>query len=279
MNNSLISSLVGMQSMQKKIDNIANNIANINTTGFKSSELYFQDIMAGKLIQPNEFLLEGRKTSLGIEQGFGVRNSAVMVDYSQGTAMQTGVLTDLMLSGENIFFTVLENGGDVYESTDWRYMRNGHFQMDGFGFLVNDLGEFLLSEDGDMLQIPTGATFSVDERGLVSAIYPDGEIEEIGSLKITKFNNPQILESMGNSKYRIPDEFNTGWFDLIDSEFSLSNNLDGAYSVVQGSLEASNTDLTTQLTNLNIAQRAYQLMSDGVSISNQMMSITNKIKG
>ncbi len=278
MNNSLISSLVGMQSMQKKIDSISNNISNVNTTGFKSSELYFQDIMSDKLSQPDSLLLEGRKTSLGIEQGFGVKNSAVMVDYSQGSAMQTGVLTDFMLSGDNIFFTVLENGGEAYESDDWRYMRNGHFQLDVYGYLVNDLGEYVLSEDGEMLQIPEGATFTVDEKGLVNALYANGETEEIGSLKITKFYNTQILQSMGNSKYRIPDEFNTGWFDLIDTEFSLSDDNEGSYSVVQGSLESSNTDLTKELTNLNIAQRAYQLMSDGISISNQMMSITNKIK-
>ncbi len=268
-----------MQSMQKKIDNISNNISNVNTTGFKSSELYFEDIMADKLIQPNGFYLEGRKTSLGLEQGFGVKNSAVMTNYSQGSAIETGVSTDFMLSGEKIFFTILENGGEAYESGDWRYTRNGHFQLDGYGFLVNDSGEYVLSEDDEMIQIPEGATFSVNKEGLVTAIYGNEETEEIASLKITKFYNPQILESMGNSKYRIPDEFNTGWFDLIDTEFSLSDNNENPYAVIQGSLEGSNINLTKELTDLNTAQRAYQLLSDGISISNQMMSITNKLRG
>lgn len=272
MNNSLISSLVSMQSMQKKIDTIANNIANVETVGFKSSTVFFEDIMSEKMNQPQDFNLQGRKTMLGLGQSFGVRNSSIMTDFSQGLLKQTGVPTDLMIQGDNVFFTVVKNGGESYEFSDRTYTRNGHFQLDSYGFLVTDQGEYVLSTEDEPIQIPEGATFNVDNQGLITAEYTDGTIQEIGSLKITKFNNPQILKAIGQGKYEVPEDFNTGWFDLIDTEFN-------QYTIIQGSLEGSNINLTQELTELNNAQRAYQLLSNGVTISNQMMSITNKIRG
>lgn len=272
MNNSLISSLVSMQSMQKKIDTIANNIANAETVGFKSSTIYFEDIMSEKLKQPDDFNLPGRKTMLGLGQGFGVKNSSMMINFAQGVTKLTGVPSDIMLHGENVFFTIVKNGGESYESTDWTYTRNGHFQLDAYGFLVTDQGEYVLSTDDEPIQIPENTTYNVDNQGIITALYPDGSIEEIGTLKVTKFYNPQILRAVGNGQYEIPEEFNTGWFDLIDTEFD-------QYTVIQGSLEGSNINLTNELTELNNAQRAYQLLSSGVSISNQMMSITNKLRG
>lgn len=272
MNNSLISSLVSMQSMQKKIDTIANNIANAETVGFKSSSIFFEDIMSEKLNQPQDFNLQGRKTTLGLGQGFGVKNSSMLVNFSQGMTKVTGVPSDIMLQGENVFFTVVKNGGEPYEFTDRTYTRNGHFQIDAYGFLVTDQGEYVLNTEDEPIQIPEGTTYNVDNQGIITAIHADGQIEEIGTLKITKFNNPQILKAIGNSKYEVPEEFNTGWFDLIDAEFN-------QFTVVQGSLESSNINLTQELTELNNAQRAYQLLSNSVSISNQMMSITNRLRG
>ncbi|MGD9677921.1 MAG: flagellar hook-basal body protein [Vulcanibacillus sp.] len=279
MNNSLISSLVSMQSMQKKIDTIANNIANVDTVGFKSSTLYFEDIMSEKMIQPQGFNLEGRKTTLGLTQGFGVKNSSMLTDFSQGNVKETGIPSDIMLQGEDIFFTIVKNGGEPYESDDWTYTRNGHFQVDAYGYLVTDQGEYVLSTEDEPLQIPENSTYTVDSQGLLTATNVEGEVEEVGTLKITKFNNSQILKQIGNNKYQIPEEFNTGWFDLVDRDFSFNSDSSGRYAVIQGSLEGSNIDLTKELTELNNVQRTYQLLSGGISISNQMMSITNKLRG
>lgn len=103
MNNSLISSLVGMQSSQKQIDNIANNIANVESVGYKNTNVYFSDIMSEQLNQPDEFNLEGRKTELGLGQSFGMKNTAILTDFSQGSKKDTGITTDFMLQGEDIF--------------------------------------------------------------------------------------------------------------------------------------------------------------------------------
>ncbi|OEF99804.1 hypothetical protein BHF71_01110 [Vulcanibacillus modesticaldus] len=280
MNNSMISSLVSMQTLQKKIDTIANNIANINTVGYKGKEVFFSEIMSQKLNQPKEFSSSGRKTNLGLEQGFGAKINLTLANFTQGTQLDTGLATDFMLRGEDIFFTVIPADGDPIESNDVRYTRDGHFQLDAYGYLLTSTGDYVLNTDDEKIQIPENTTFNVDKQGRITIQYPDGEIEELGYLKITRMINPKVLETVGNNQYQIPKELIERDVIVVDEEFDiLEENYANKYSIVQGSLEGSNVDLVKEMTQLTDTQRAYQFLSRGLSISDQMMGIANNLKG
>lgn len=282
MNISMINSLVGMQALQKKIDSISNNIANLETTGYKSREIFFEDILSSRLTQSQDFILDGRLTSAGLDEGTGSRVSLTLADFSQGQQIETGIATDLMLTGEDIFFTVVPPDKDFGEVREHRYTRNGHFQLDANSQLVTDQGDFLLNTNDEPIIIPEGATFSIDKQGRVTAEYPDGQTEDLGMIKLTRIISPQVLLEVGNSQYQIPDEWMTGNFpvSVIDQGFDMEEETySELYKVIQGSLEGANTDLLKEMTQLNEVQRTYQFQSRGLSIADQMMGMTNNLKG
>ncbi len=93
-----------MQSIQQKLDTIANNMANINTNGYKRRDVFFQDILSARMDQPQEFQLNGRLTPLGIDQGAGSRVALTMAHFDQGQSIDTGVATDLLINGDDVFF-------------------------------------------------------------------------------------------------------------------------------------------------------------------------------
>lgn len=278
MNNSLINSLVGMQSLQQKIDSIANNISNMNTVGYKSRDVYFQEILTSRINQPNEFNLEGRKTTLGLDKGYGSRTSLTLGNFSQGQPLQTGLSSDFMLKGENLFFTVAPK--IPYEENQLKYTRDGHFQLDANRNLVTDNGDFVLDDQGDSIYIPEGREFAVDSQGRIIVENSDGEKQEVGAIKVTKINTPQTLENVGENLYQIPQELlNDDNLNIIDKEYSLLNDTSNQFAVIQGALEAPNVDLAKEMVQLNETQRSYQFLSRGISISDQMMAIANNIKG
>ena len=280
MNMSMINSFVGMHTIQQKIDMIANNLANTNTVGFKSRELFFQDILSARLDQPQVFLSNGRRTPLGIDIGAGARAGLTLANFQQGQQLETGIATDLMLHGEDIFFTVVPPEKDPYEALNWQYTRNGHFQLDASRYLVTDQGDYLLSTDDEPIYIPEGADFQMDKQGRITVQYPQGETEEIGAVKLTRMITPHALEEAGSSKYQIAEAFLEQGLPVIDQDFDmLEPEYANAYAVLQGSLEGANIDFVKEMTQLTEAQRAYQFQARGLSIADQMMGIVNNLKG
>ena len=279
MNISMINSLVGMSTLQNKIDSIANNLSNINTTGYKSREVYFHEILTNRLTQPEQFNLAGRNTALGLDIGYGAKTSSTFGAFSQGPQIDTGIATDLMLTGDNIFFTILPANGDgLNDPSQYRYTRDGHFQLDAGRYLVTDNGDFVLDTDGEPIYVPEGAAFNVDKHGNVIVQYPNGEVEELNALKVTKVLYPESLEAVGKNMFRIPEELLAAEIGITDEQFALTNSSEG-FQVIQGSLEGSNVDLAKEMVQLNEAQRAYQFLSRGLSISDQMLGIASKLRG
>lgn len=284
MNISMVNSLVSMNALQQKIDTIADNLANINTHGYKSREVFFQEILTSQLQQPEKFQLDGRITAMGLNQGFGSKVGLTLVNHNQGTQIETGINTDLMLLGENVFFTIAPPNQDGSDLKELRYTRNGHFQLDANRYLVTDYGDLVLNTEGEPINVPAEATFQVNEKGRVLAHYSNGESEELGAIQITKMISSQVLEKVGKNQYQIPrDLFIDGEsalkVNIIDEEFNMEEESGNSHFVIQGSLEGSNTDLSKEMTQLTEAQRAYQLLSRGLSISDQMMGIANNIRG
>ena len=280
MNISTINTVVGMQSIQQKIDTIANNISNINTIGYKSREVFFHDILSGRLEQPEEFELQNRLTPNGLNQMGGTKAAMTLANFIQGQPIDTGIATDMLLIGKDLFFKLQPSGSEnSYSEEAFRYTRDGHFQLDGSRYLVTDQGDYVLNSDDEPIQIPEGATFQVDYQGRITVQYTDGETEEYGYLGLTKMRDPQALENVGGNQFQIPRA-------IIESEIEFAQMLDmeepenqGLYQVIQGSLENSNVDLAKEMTQLTEAQRAYQFMARGLSINEQMMGITNNLRG
>ncbi len=275
----MINSLVGMQAFQQKIDTIANNLANINTTGYKSREVFFQDILSSRMNQPEDFLLDGRKTPIGLDKVAGSRVSQTFTSFQQGQQLETGVATDMMLKGADTFFTISPREEDPSEITNHQYTRDGHFQLDANRYLVTDIGDFVLNTDNEPISVPEGAVFNVDPQGRIMISYSNEETEELTAIKVTRINTPQALMDAGNNKYLIPEVLLQSELPVIDEEFSLVNpQYATSYSVIQGSLEGANIDLVNEMTQLTEAQRAYQFHSRSISIADQMMSMANSLR-
>lgn len=267
-----------MQAMQQKIDSISNNVANANTTGYKSRDTYFGELLTSRLEQPDQFnQLAGRTSPKGLDIGYGSKLSLTLGNFTQGPQQETGVATDMMLAGENIFFTLAPNSS--YDDSQLRFTRDGNFKLDANRNLVTSTGYYVLNTDGDPISIPENAKFTVDTRGRVIVEYADGNTEEIGALDIKQINNPQVLEQVGVNQYKIPEEFRADQYAVINEDFSFIEDTTGSYSVIQGSLEGSNIDMGKEMVQLSEAQRAYQLLSRSLSISDQMMGITNNLRG
>lgn len=278
MNNTMINSLNGMQAMQQKLDSISNNVANANTTGYKSRDTYFGELLTSRLQQPDQFnQLAGRTSPKGLDIGYGSKVNLTLGNFTQGPQQETGVATDMMLAGENIFFTLAPDSS--YDDSQLRFTRDGNFKLDANGSLVTSTGYYVLSTDGEPIIIPENTKFTVDTQGRVIVEYGDGNTEEIGALDIKQINNPQVLEQVGMNQFKIPQEFRADQYKVINEDFSLIDDTTGLYKVVQGSLEGSNIDMGKEMVQLNEAQRVYQLLSRSLSISDQMMGITNNLRG
>lgn len=269
-----------MQALQKKIDTIANNMSNMNTVGYKSREVFFEDILFSRLQQSDKLSLEGRKTPLGLNQGYGSKVSLTFADFSQGQMINTGIDTDFMLEGEDIFFTVVSPDQDSLDLKNLRFTRNGHFQLDASRYLVTDQGDYVLNREGEPINIPENSSLHIDTQGRIMVQYNNGESEELGVIQLTRIMAPQALEETGNNQYKIAETLIDQEIDVIDEAFDLLNEDNvNRYAVIQGSLEAANIDFVKEMVQLNEVQRAYQFQSKGISIADQMMGIANNIKG
>ncbi|TCS83380.1 flagellar hook-basal body protein [Tepidibacillus fermentans] len=274
MNLSIINSLTGMQSVQQKIDTIANNIANINTNGYKSREIFFQDILSARMEQPEEFRLNGRLTPLGIDEGAGSRVALSVTHFDQGQPIDTGVATDLLLLGENIFFTVLSPNDQIT-----RYTRDGHFFIDGQGYLVTAEGDYVLNHNGTPIQIPNGSSLKVDAMGKLITEDNGGRITDLGYLQLAKVNSLQSLEEAGNNLYQVPAELSNQANNIIENLDMQSPNNRNLFSIQQGKLEGSNVDLAKEMVQLTEAQRQYQFQARALSYSDQMMGMATRLRG
>ena len=262
-----------MQSIQQKIDTVGNNVANINTNGYKSRDVFFQDILSARLIQPKEFELDGRLTPLGVDEGAGSRVALTLADFGQGQVVDTGISTDFMLTGENVFFTVANQDQETH------FTRDGHFNIDAEGYLVTNQGDYVLNTDKTAIQVPEGYSLKVESTGKLLAENGQGQTIDLGSLQLVKVNSPQNFEEVGTNLYRIPTELAAQTNVIIENIDMLNPNNQIDYSVQQGKLEGSNVDLAKEMVQLTEAQRAYQFQARALSYSEQMLGMATRLRG
>lgn len=249
-------SATGMRAQELMIDNTANNLANVNTTGFKRSLMDFADLQYTTQRPPGAEVAVGQPTPVGVEIGSGVRVLGTTKVFTPGVPTETGNATDMAIEGDG-FFKVLNAVGDE------RYTRDGAFHRDRDGTLVT--GDGYVLEGGITIppDIPA-SNVQIGSDGTVSAIQPDGSLAKIGQIQLYTFQNPAGLSSEGGNLYAITP--------ASGDPISGTPGLNGVGTLRQSFLELSNVEVVKELVQLITAQRAYEINSRAVRAGDEMLS-------
>ncbi len=255
----LYSARTGMDGQQTQLDVIANNLANVNTGGFKKSRVQFEDLFYQSLREVGAQTVGGGMVPTGVQVGLGTRVTSVQKLFTQGSFVQTGNDLDMAIEGDG-FFKISRNGTDYYT-------RAGSFKRDADGYIVTANGNRLQPE----FAIPDGTTeLSIDSSGLLTA--KDNAQQTLGSVQLTlvRFVNPAGLKSMGSNLFA---ETTASAAPVEDNPGS-----NGMGSIAQHFLETSNVDVSEEMVNLIITQRAYEVNSKAITTADQLMEIANSLK-
>ncbi|MFA6144014.1 MAG: flagellar basal-body rod protein FlgG [Sulfurimonas sp.] len=258
---SLYTSSTGMLAMQTQIDTTANNIANVNTMGYKKSRAEFADLMYKVMTYAGTSTSDTTKSPTGIEVGLGVRPTAINKIFSEGSLKQTDNPLDLAVTGKGFIKMQLPNGTEVYS-------RNGSLKIDQNGTLVNSDGYTVIPE----VVIPTDATnITIGTDGIVSVTQAgQAQATQVGQISLTNFINPAGLHAMGDNLFVETDSSGQ------PVEGTPGDN--GLGSIRQGFVELSNVQLVVELTDLITGQRAYDANSKVITTSDEMLATANGIK-
>lgn len=267
----MMSTAVTLSQIQQQLATVANNIANVGTTGYKSRNATFSDLLVQSInnIAPGQDTLDkaNRLTPNGIRVGSGARVGDTQLDTSEGTLEQTGNPLDVALTNDQQYFTVRLNGITAYtRAGDFNTEPNGAGRLR----LLTKTGQAVLGADGQPIDLPSGYTnLAISSNGSMTATMPTGEQVAAGRLGIVQINRPQLLQSQGNSLYTLPNVTNlgTGLNQIVQQAAN--------GSVVQGKLEGSNVNLTDEMTNLIDLERNYQMNAQSITMSDQMSGLIN----
>ncbi len=254
----LYSSRTGMIGQQLQLDVISNNLANVNTAGFKKARAQFEDLFYQTIREVGAETADGGQVPTGVQVGMGVRPTAVHRIFTQGDFQQTGNELDWAIEGDG-FFQVLRNGEEYYT-------RAGNFKKDADGYIVTANGDRLQPE----FAIPEGTNaISIDSGGLLVAL--DADQNSLGSVQITlnTFINPAGLKAQGANLFTETD---------ASGEATTSNpGTTGAGTIAQRILETSNVDVTEEMVNLIITQRAFEANSKSVQTADRLLEVGNSL--
>ena len=260
---SLWSAASGMDGQQFNIDTIANNLANVNTTGFKKNRADFEDLLYQTTQVAGTPATELTVYPTGIQFGHGVKVSATQKEFSQGPLQSTGNISDLAIEGEG-FFRVLALDGT------YAYTRDGSFKIDSNGQLVTADGYKVLPE----LILPQNfvrdsLAISQDGRVSVKIAGSDNPVQ-VGQIELYRFVNPAGLEAVGQNLLKV-----TG---ASGDAIAGRPGFDGMGQVEQKFLEMSNVSVVKEMVDMIVAQRAYEMNSKTIQTSDTMLGIANSLK-
>jgi flagellar basal-body rod protein FlgG len=271
---SMITATNTMTQLQKQLDTLSHNMANVNTTGYKRRETNFQELLVQQFNNQSDTKNEvGRLTPYGIRQGAGAKLAHTGIQLAQGSILNTGRNLDIALLKENQLFEVQVDG-------ETRYTRNGAFYLspleEGSELvqLVTAEGFPVLSEQGPIIFNDTNIEeIRFNTNGSLSINYADKTKEEY-DLSIVQIDRPQLLQSVGENTYALPNlaELNLEEAEII--RFIDRNEID----VMPNSLEQSNVRIEQEMTELINTQRSYQFNAKSITIADQMMGLINGIR-
>ncbi|KKI89717.1 hypothetical protein WQ54_25560 [Bacillus sp. SA1-12] len=265
-----------MSQLQKQLDTIGNNLANIDTQGFKRTQTSFSELVRQQIDnQPNEQNEIGRLGELGIRQGTGARVASSLA-LTQGSLKQTGRALDIAFTVPNQFLQIDVEG-------EIQYTRDGALYLspaaDGTNrlMLATSEGRPVLDENQNPILIEdTFKELIISEDGTITAIpQNDEDLPQIFSIGVVQINRPQLLAQNGSNRYSLNDIGDNQPGDVLTF---LEGAFSGDVSMKQGSLEMSNVDLSKELTDLMISQRTYQMNAKSITMGDQLMGLINGVR-
>lgn len=249
----------GMVAQQGNIDNISNNLANVNTTGFKKTRLDFQDLMYQTIRQAGAASGQDTQIPTGLQMGHGVRQVATQKIYTQGNFQATGNSLDVAIEGDGFFQITMPDGTVAYT-------RDGAFKKDSQGRMCTSDG-FLLEPQ---ITIPQEATdFTISSEGRVTATTTAGQ-QDLGEITLARFINPSGLESIGRNLLK---ETEASGVPMVTNPGA-----DGAGTLAQKYLEMSNVQVVDEMVNMIVAQRAYETNSKAITTADEMLGQAANLK-
>jgi flagellar basal-body rod protein FlgG len=278
LNASMINAMVSMNALQQKLDVMADNIANVNTVGYKKKEVTFEDLLTNLKNQPETFNQPGRRTALDFNQGWGTKLSVIQPNLSQGPLKGTENLTDIAIEGSAVFEVTVDDANTS------AYTRNGAFQLtmaaNGDTILATENGYPVVANvpdaNGNLVEgnivVPRGYSLRVNADGTVLGVSSNNTIE-LGSIKLLQVSRPAALTAVSDNLFIIADGVNPD--DIVQE---VTPDPDNRIALRQGFLEQSNVQLSDEMTELINVQRAYQLAARALSSSDTMMGIANSIR-
>ncbi len=255
MNQALWVAKTGLDAQQTRMSVVSNNLANVNTTGFKRGRAAFEDLLYQTVRQPGAQTSQQSQAPTGLMLGTGVRVVATEKLFTQGNMLQTNNPLDLAINGRGFFQIQMPDGSVAYT-------RDGGFKLDAQGQMVNNAG--LVLQPG--ITVPEGAqSLSIGADGIVSAkLAGESAPQQIGQLIVADFINVGGLQPLGENLYAETASSGTPQTGAPGQS--------GLGSMVQGSLESSNVNVVEELVNMIETQRAYEMNSKAISTTDQMLA-------
>ena len=257
----LFNAATGMKAQQLRIDVTSNNLANVNTTGFKRSRAEFEDLLYQTMRVPGAESGQGAVVPTGLQVGQGVRVVGTARDLSNGEALTTNVPTDMMIRGAG-FFPIIQADGEL------AYTRDGSFKLNADGQLVNVDG---LAVEPSIVIPQDTIQLTIGDDGTVTALRPGkAEGDAVGQIQLARFANPGGLRALGGNLFA-PTK-SSGQAQLQ------SPGEDGTGRVTQGFLEGSNVAVVNEMVDLIVSQRAYDMNSKVVQAADEMLKSATALR-
>ncbi len=258
---SLFTAATGMIAQQLNLDVIANNLANVNTSGYKKSRADFQDLMYQILQEPGTTGGQEGTSPTGIQIGLGVRPAAVGKIHAQGDFQSTQNPFDIAIEGDGLFQITLPNGDTVYT-------RSGSFKL-------NEDGNFVTADGFELsptITVPPDAlSVTIATDGIVSVLQPGSTTaSEVGQIQTVRFQNPAGLRSVGRNFFQETESSGTPTTGTPGE--------DGFGTIAQGFLEASNVSVVEEIVQMVTGQRAYEANSKVITTADQLLALALSVK-
>lgn len=259
MNQALWIAKTGLDAQQTRMSVISNNLANVNTTGFKQDRAVFEDLLYQTIRQPGAQTTTDNQLPSGLMIGTGVRTVATEKLHTQGNIIQTDNALDVAIDGRGYFQILMPDG-------DLAYTRDGTFQINSDGDMVMSNGYLLdpginIPDDVQSVTIGADGTVSITQPG-------DNEPTVIGEMELADFVNPAGLQPVGENLFK---ETGASGVPIVGTP-----TLDGLGRVIGGALETSNVNVVTELINMIETQRAYEMNSKAISTADQMLQYASQ---
>lgn len=268
---SLYTAASGMATQQLNVDVISNNLANVNTMGYKKERLEFQSLLYETMAKAN-IDENGHGTPVNMQVGHGVRPTATVKSFTQGFVEQTYGQFDFALDGKGFMVVSDVNGDEVYT-------RAGNFKIASINedemMLVTTDGSPVLSTEDEPIIFENNMNLSnitVGKDGSFTYLNEEDQVEELDiQLKLVQFNNPQGLEAIGGNLFKVTSASGQPMLEIDEDELSKT-------AVMQGFIESSNVNVVDEMVKMIVAQRAYEINSQSIKASDEMLQQANQLK-